>query len=1215
MPSSAFIPSLFARTASALLFAFVVGCAAPDVGPPDKPMLDWESRTSSANTVVLSGFAEPGATVEVEREPEFPENFLERTTAVDANTGRFELTVPLERNRSNRFVLRVRDFDGRLSAPSIAMVTQGRVIVEGLELQLDSPTATVGADGKVSIGVAARVSVSDASSRLDRFNIRFRVLAGGMDAGSVVGGTDDQGVARATLVASVGIGNVIVEATIADGSPGQNDGASDTAWLTVAAGDPHTAQLELSADGTTFSPSSRTVPAGTELVARARVLDAAGNRVQAPWTLVLEPAAAGVVTGERILVTMAGPVTVRAVVSGPNDAPVPQPPEPVQLMVVPAGGAGQNENSQLTLSVDVSETAVAGAAIDFETTLVDPWGNEVEASALRVETDDPDATVNLGQHRLELRRAGETSVTFEADRGDGVWITTIRTLTVVPGEPARIVVSLDGATSTQAAPTTVAPGSIVDVSFEVQDAFGNELTSEGLWLDPPAGWPVFGTSLSVPTTPGLWPIVVRAEGGDLSGTAWVRVLAQPPAFIELLCPDHAIAGVPFSCGFEVQDAFGRVLSTEVAWSLSPLSGSDIDGSDLLATQAGTLFVTASAGPAQRTVAVTIRPAVPAAIDLDLNPEIVTAGGGTTLDVSVRDAFGNPVDSPFLVQTDSPGVVRAGEHLTGFTVAGEWDVVASISGTAIQTTTGVTVVPGAASRIVFELAGKDAVVGEAIPFELQLRDAWDNAVGGTPAILVNGAAAPPSLVTIGADSLVFHESGAFTLTATSGDLERSRYLHVHATPDTEAPNVSGWVSPPSDGVHRPGEAPELTLLASDDLALSSLTATVSGGLTTVDGAHDFSPGQPVSEWSSSLPLSLSSDRVGTVSWTATATDSAGGVGTANGSFLVDAHHGRWATAHAYGSATVRSVSIDASLKSPTWAIDVGTAATPTVYIAEAEVDGGDGRVAVVGSAGAVSTVRVLPPGSPRGIAFRNDPTPTWFTGGDDGGPIVLRFDSEDLAPFTTAALGLIDAKPSRIADLTLASDVQRLLVAVESVDASLSGRLWSLPVDAPVIDPAAPAVSNVSLPDLRPGFVCTGDVSDGVYFTGRRYDAASSSTFTGVYTVEFTDGVLGGTVEVVVEEPELNGAGNTIHHAGCVRDGLMIIAGRFETDPVGVEQSGLASIAAACRETCAWVDIATAIESTPSSIGGLGVRSVAGAVEVIITEPQAARIFRVVRDEP
>src|SRR5690606_17026194 len=118
------------------------------------------------------------------------------------------------------------------------------------------------------------------------------------------------------------------------------------------------------------------------------------------------------------------------------------------------------------------------------------------------------------------------------------------------------------------------------------------------------------------------------------------------------------------------------------------------------------------------------------------------------------------------------------------------------------------------------------------------------------------------------------------------------------------------------------------------------------------------------------------------WSASAIDLAERVGAASGSFLVDAHHGRWSTGIGFDDAVVRSVSVDASLTAPSWAVGIGAESTPALFLAEAEVLGGDGRVVEVGAGGATTTVRTLPAGSPRGLAVMEGASPVWFTGGVD-----------------------------------------------------------------------------------------------------------------------------------------------------------------------------------------------------------------------------------------
>ena len=152
---------------------------------------------------------------------------------------------------------------------------------------------------------------------------------------------------------------------------------------------------------------------------------------------------------------------------------------------------------------------------------------------------------------------------------------------------------------------------------------------------------------------------------------------------------------------------------------------------------GPAHITVRAGALTEQITVTVQPGPPAALQLALEREVITAGTPSVpLTVTVQDAAGNPVQdgtavlisaqrggaAPALAYTYR-GIVRSTYQPP--TAAGPDQITAQVS-SAISQTREVNIVPGppAQLRWSFELAFLRA--GEAhIPFAVQVLDAFDN----------------------------------------------------------------------------------------------------------------------------------------------------------------------------------------------------------------------------------------------------------------------------------------------------------------------------------------------------------------------------------------------------------------------------------------------------------------------------------------------------------
>src|SRR5690606_19874046 len=146
---------------------------------------------------------------------------------------------------------------------------------------------------------------------------------------------------------------------------------------------------------------------------------------------------------------------------------------------------------------------------------------------------------------------------------------------------------------------------------------------------------IFGRTLRVPTEPGEWTVTARVAGGSPSATATLRVEEQPPAVVELDCPEEVVAGEAFECDVEVRDAFGRVLAETPAWTLSPPAGTSIHGSTFELERVGTVFVNADVGDVGASRPVRVVPAAPHTIEVAVVPARIDAGEQVRIEVAIE----------------------------------------------------------------------------------------------------------------------------------------------------------------------------------------------------------------------------------------------------------------------------------------------------------------------------------------------------------------------------------------------------------------------------------------------------------------------------------------------------------------------------------------------------------------------------------------------------
>ena len=331
---------------------------------------------------------------------------------------------------------------------------------------------------------------------------------------------------------------------------------------------------------------------------------------------------------------------------------------------ITAGGAA----STVTITAkDGSGNPISGATVVLAAT---GTGNSL-TQPVGTTASDGTITGSLGSTKAEDKVVSATI--------NGVAINQQATVTVAPAPAAALAFTTQPSNAQANAP--IAPAVVV----EIRDAFGNKVSSSdnvsmAIGTNPSSGT-LAGTTtqaaangvatfadLAINNTGNGY--TLAASSGVLSGASSSSFNITPPAPSATL--STVVAGTPsFTAGgsssitVTVKDGLGNALSG-VAVTLSSSVGGDVvtqpststDGSGVTsgsvsATSAGPRTITAIAGGItlnqKPALSVTAGAADAGTSTLSVNPASITVGSGSsTITVTVKDAFGNPVNDSTVV---------------------------------------------------------------------------------------------------------------------------------------------------------------------------------------------------------------------------------------------------------------------------------------------------------------------------------------------------------------------------------------------------------------------------------------------------------------------------------------------------------------------------------------------------------------------------------------
>ncbi|MCP3104946.1 right-handed parallel beta-helix repeat-containing protein [Myxococcus sp. K15C18031901] len=335
--------------------------------------------------------------------------------------------------------------------------------------------------------------------------------------------------------------------------------------------------------------------------------------------------------------------------------------------------------------------------------------------------------------------------------------------TVAGPYPGTIKASLGGVSVT--ADLTVTPGplhhvQVVSGSNEVNtrgtlqftafgyDEWGNRRDAVPTWTVTPASLGTIDSNglFKAGTVAGSYPGAVTATMYDVRGSADVTVLPGPLSRV-VLTPPFATLEPLGTQQFGVMgfDADGNPRTIAPKWSVETEGAGTITSTGLYTAPAvaGTYdnCVSVNVDHITLTTTVFVKPAAISRVEISpLVPSVVVKG---TVPFKARafDAYDNEVSdfSATWKVVKGGGSVDASGVFTAGTTAGTYADTVEVTVAGVTKTTGVTVTPGAVSRISISPQGPTMVAGSTVAFSAKAFDAYDNEISSLPTTwkVVNG----------------------------------------------------------------------------------------------------------------------------------------------------------------------------------------------------------------------------------------------------------------------------------------------------------------------------------------------------------------------------------------------------------------------------------------------------------------------------------------------
>ena len=430
--------------------------------------------------------------------------------------------------------------------------------------------------------------------------------------------------------------------------------------------------------------------------------------------------------------------------------PPPEPPRATTLTVTPATAELRALDATVQLTAEVRDqngNVMVGATVS--------WAS----SAATVATVSPSGLVTA---------AGNGAAAINATAGSASGSAAV----TVAQEVSAVVV-------TPAADTLLA-GDTVRLAAEARDANGYAVTGQDSF-----SWASSDTSVAAVDDAGLVTgiaagnVEMTATASGITGSAELTVVA-PVATTIAVTPDTlelTALGQTAQLSAEVRDQAGRVMEgVAVSWSSNDTTIVAVDSAgSVTATGNGMATLSATAGPASSTVAVTVAQEVSAVV-VTPAADTLLAGDTVRLAAEARDANGHTVAGQDFSWTSGDTAVAAVDP-TGLVTAvgiGEVEITATSSGVAGRAT--VTVAAPAATTVAVE---PDDVtfqtIGDTVRMAAEVRDQIGRVMEGAA---VSWRSADGTVAAVDSTGLVTAlANGTTTITAMAGEASGTALVRV------------------------------------------------------------------------------------------------------------------------------------------------------------------------------------------------------------------------------------------------------------------------------------------------------------------------------------------------------------------------------------------------------------------------------------------------------
>jgi hypothetical protein len=569
-----------------------------------------------------------------------------------------------------------------------------------------------------------------------------------------------------------------------------------------------------------------------------------------------------------------------------------------------AGTAGQALGTALKVAIeDSSGNVVTANASTVTVAVASGPGGFASGSTTSVAAVSGVATFS----NLIFNTAGTYTLSISDGSLTG---TTSASITVSAGTASKLVITQTPSTST-AGQALATP-----LKVTVEDAFGNVVTSNTSTVAAAVasgpGYAASGSATSVAASSGVATFsnlifdtagtyTLSLSDGSLTGATSGSFTVSPAAASKLAItqtPTTGTAGQALGTALTalVEDTFGNVVTSNSSTvALAVLSGpaSFASGSttsvaaasgvasfsNLIFNTAGSYTLSASDGSLTGATSgsFTVSPAAASKLVISQTPTSGTAGQalGTSLKISVEDAFGNVVSSngstvavtvasgPGSFASSSTTSVAASSGVATFSnlifdTAGSYTLSVTDGSLTGATSGSVTINPAAASKLSITQLPSTGTAGQALgtALKVSVEDAFGNVVtSNTSTVAVTvasgpGAFAGGSTTSVAAVSgvatfsnLIFNTAGTYTLSISDGSLTGTTTATITISPGAASKLVI--TQTPASGIAGQALGTALTIGVEDAFGnvVTSNTSTVA--VTVASGPAAFAGGSTTS----------------------------------------------------------------------------------------------------------------------------------------------------------------------------------------------------------------------------------------------------------------------------------------------------------------------------------------------------------------------------------